>query len=57
MFCSCRDECDARKILISDINDLKYQQEDMSLSKKDELDDTDYGDPLTLKIALKSVLN
>ena len=27
----------------------------MSLNKKDELDDTDYGDPLMLKIALKSV--
>ena len=50
-----RDECDARKMLVADINDLRYQQEDMLMSKQsmDELDEGEKDDPITLKIALR----
>ncbi len=50
-----RDECDARKLLVSDINDLKYQQEDMLMSKQsmEELEEGEKDDPITLKIALR----
>ena len=49
-----RDECDARKLLISDINDLRYQQEDMMMSNKNMEDqEEDKEDPVMLKIALK----
>ncbi|XP_040265056.1 translin-associated factor X-interacting protein 1 [Bufo bufo] len=45
-----RDECDARKLLISDINELKYQQEDLRLSQ----DHKEQGeDPVTLAVALR----
>ncbi|KAK3586266.1 hypothetical protein CHS0354_006958 [Potamilus streckersoni] len=47
-----RDECDARKLLISDLNDMRYQQEDYLLSKQKQ-EEEDEGDPKTLKIALK----
>ena len=52
-----RDECDARKLLVSDINDLRYQQEDMLVSKQSmqELEE-EKDDPVTLRIALKLVL-
>ena len=46
-----RDECDARKLLVSDINDLKYQQEDYIMSQKKESEEEE--DPVMLKIALK----
>lgn len=49
-----RDERDARKLLQSDINDLRYQQEDYQMSQKKE--DEEDEDPVMLKIALKSVL-
>ncbi len=50
-----RDECDARKLLVSDSNDLKYQQEDMLMSKQsmEELEEGEKDDPITLKIALR----
>ena len=50
-----RDECDARKMLVSDINDLRYQQEDMLMSKQsmEELEEGEKDDPITLKIALR----
>ncbi|KAK6185214.1 hypothetical protein SNE40_007497 [Patella caerulea] len=49
-----RDECDARKLLISDINDLRYQQEDYMMSKQNmqEIEEAQ-EDPVTLKIALR----
>ncbi|XP_045191892.2 translin-associated factor X-interacting protein 1-like [Mercenaria mercenaria] len=46
-----RDERDARKLLQSDINDLRYQQEDYQMSQKK--DDEEEDDPVMLKIALK----
>lgn len=46
-----RDERDARKLLQSDINDLRYQQEDYQMSQKQENEEED--DPVMLKIALK----
>lgn len=49
-----RDERDARKLLQSDINDLRYQQEDYQMSQKQENEEED--DPVMLKIALKWVL-
>ena len=50
-----RDECDARKLLVTDINDLKYQQEDMLMSKQsmEDLEEEEKDDPVTLKIALR----
>lgn len=52
-----RDECDARKLLISDINDLRYQQEDNMMSKQNMQDmEEEKDDPVMLKIALKLVL-
>ena len=49
-----RDESDARKLLVSDINDLRYQQEDMMMSSKTkQVDQESEDDPITLKIALK----
>ncbi|XP_031561984.1 translin-associated factor X-interacting protein 1-like [Actinia tenebrosa] len=47
-----RNECDARKMLIADINELKYQQED---SKKSSMEDDREGkeDVTFLKLALK----
>ena len=49
-----RDECDARKLLVSDINDLRYQQEDMAMAKQGmkELEEEEI-DPVTMRIALK----
>ncbi|XP_052229726.1 translin-associated factor X-interacting protein 1-like isoform X2 [Dreissena polymorpha] len=46
-----RDEKDARKLLQSDINDLKYQQEDIKMAQKQEAEEEE--DPVMLKIALK----
>lgn len=48
-----RDECDMRKLLVSDINDLRYQQEDYLQSKNSaqQNQDTD-EDPVILKISL-----
>ncbi|XP_074645033.1 translin-associated factor X-interacting protein 1-like [Tubulanus polymorphus] len=49
-----RDECDARKLLVSDINDLRYQQEDIAMAKQGmkELEEEEI-DPVTMRIALK----
>ncbi|KAG8563278.1 hypothetical protein GDO81_015998 [Engystomops pustulosus] len=46
-----RNECDARKLLISDINELKHQQEDLRLSQ-DHIEEQG-EDPVTLAIALR----
>ncbi|WAR12866.1 TXIP1-like protein, partial [Mya arenaria] len=46
-----RDEKDARKLLQSDINDLRYQQEDYQMSQKQDTEVEE--DPVMLKIALK----
>lgn len=46
-----RDERDARKLLQSDINDLRYQQEDYQMSQKQSTEVEE--DPVMLKIALK----
>ena len=50
-----RDECDSKKLLIADINELRYQQEDMMASRHSmqQLDGQEKDDPVTLKIALK----
>ena len=48
-----RDECDARKLLLSDINDLRYQQEDYLASKQTTSEQEVEEDPIMLKIALK----
>ncbi|CAH1779147.1 unnamed protein product [Owenia fusiformis] len=48
-----RDECDARKLLVSDINDLRYQQEDFLMGKQQQSEEKDEDDPVMLKIALK----
>ena len=50
-----RDECDARKLLVTDINDLRYQQEDMLMSKQsmEDMEEEEKDDPITLKIALR----
>lgn len=50
-----RDECDARKLLIADINDLRYQQEDYMASKQSNTDQEVTEDPVMLKLALKYV--
>ena len=53
-----RDECDARKLLIADINDLRFQQEESKEAAKQMHEDgeTEHDDPHMLKIALKLVL-
>ncbi len=49
-----RDECDARKLLLTDLNDLKYQQEDMLAQQNaEDAEEEEKDDPLTLKIALR----
>ncbi|KAM4017688.1 translin-associated factor X-interacting protein 1 [Anomaloglossus baeobatrachus] len=49
-----RNESDARKLLISDINELKYQQEDLRLSQGHK----EQGeDPVTLAVALRAARN
>jgi DNA-binding XRE family transcriptional regulator len=50
-----RDESDARKLLISDMNDLRYQQEDNVARKTVQESEQEKDDPLTLKMALKLV--
>ncbi|XP_076449888.1 translin-associated factor X-interacting protein 1-like isoform X1 [Babylonia areolata] len=48
-----RDECDARKLLIADINELRYQHEDYMASKQNATEQTgDLEDPVMLRIAL-----
>ncbi|CAG5134361.1 unnamed protein product [Candidula unifasciata] len=48
-----RDECDARKLLVADINDLRYQQEDYLASRAEaEQNQETEEDPLVLKLAL-----
>ncbi len=48
-----RDECDARKLLVTDLNELRAQQEEAAAA--DSEDEAEQEDPLTLKIALRSV--
>lgn len=51
-----RDECDARKLLISDINELRYQQEEaMMLKQVQGTTDAAKDDPVMLRIALKKI--
>jgi len=48
-----RDECDARKLLVADINDLRYQQEDYLASKNNAQNSADTEeDPVIVKAAL-----
>lgn len=48
-----RDECDARKLLVADINDLRYQQEDYLASKNSAQQNQDTAeDPVIVKAAL-----
>ncbi|XP_063951237.1 translin-associated factor X-interacting protein 1-like isoform X1 [Lytechinus pictus] len=49
-----RDECDARKLLVSDINDLRYQQEDYQKAQgNQEVPAEAKEDPVKMKIALR----
>ncbi|XP_071495928.1 translin-associated factor X-interacting protein 1-like [Diadema antillarum] len=50
-----RDECDARKLLVSDINDLRYQQEDYQKAhgNQEATPAEAKEDPVKMKIALK----
>lgn len=48
-----REECDARKLLVSDINDLRYQQDDYMMSQQKAQSEDAQDDPQTLKIALR----
>ncbi|XP_075044911.1 translin-associated factor X-interacting protein 1 [Mixophyes fleayi] len=50
IFLMYRNVCDARKLLIYDINELKYQQEDFRLSQDHQ---EQREDPVTLAIALR----
>ncbi|XP_075693028.1 translin-associated factor X-interacting protein 1 [Rhinoderma darwinii] len=49
-----RNECDARKLLISDINELKHQQEGIRLSQDHKEQEED---PVTLSVALRMARN
>lgn len=50
-----RDECDMRKLLISDMNDLRHQYEDMKrIAGQGAIDDDE--DPVRLKIALQVLI-
>lgn len=63
-----RDEHDKKKLLISDLNELRFQQEEAKLAEKQRerkraaelrggdtnaIDDGENDDPVTLKLALK----
>ena len=59
-----RNECDKRKLLIADLNDIRYQQEEAKLAEMQRekkranegqanADDSSHDDPVTLKIALR----
>ncbi|CAL1533624.1 unnamed protein product [Lymnaea stagnalis] len=49
-----RDECDSRKLLVADINDLRYQNEDYQASRNAALMNQDTEeDPVIMKIALQ----
>lgn len=55
-----RNEYDKRKLLISDLNDLRFQQEEARLAelkreKRDDevTEDVSNDDPITLKIGLR----
>lgn len=53
-----RKELDARKLLINDANDLRYQQE-KRIDEKEGIDESGMKkeDPIMMKIALKYVLD
>ena len=54
MYLLYRDECDSRKLLISDINELRYQQEEAMMVKQVQgTTDVAKDDPVMLRIALK----
>ena len=49
-----RDEYDARKLLVSDINELRYQHEEMLAARSNaEALEGEKEDPVMLRIALK----
>jgi hypothetical protein len=58
-----RNEHDKRKLLISDLNDLRFQQEEARLAElkrekmhgdgDEQSEETTHDDPVTLKIALR----
>lgn len=48
-----RDEYDARKLLIADVNELRYQQEEMMAARNAEAAEGEKEDPVMLRIALK----
>jgi len=51
-----RDEFDARKLLIADVNELRYQNEELLAAKTStQTQDVSNEDPVMLRIALKSV--
>ena len=48
-----RDEFDARKLLIADINDLRQQNEELLATKNIRTQDVNKEDPAVLRIALR----
>ncbi|XP_019638236.1 PREDICTED: translin-associated factor X-interacting protein 1-like [Branchiostoma belcheri] len=48
-----RDECDARKLLVSDINDLRYQAEDLQKAASAGSVGDPQDDPVMMRVALK----
>jgi len=49
-----RDEFDARKLLIADVNELRFKNEELLAAKSNtETQDVDREDPVMLRIALK----
>jgi len=52
---SYRNECDMRKLLVSDLNDLRHQQEDLKRAAGQGMDEAD--DPVRLKLSLQVKMN
>ena len=52
IICRYRDECDMRKLMVSDMNDMRHQQEDLKRAAGQGVIDAD-DDPVRLKLALK----
>lgn len=50
LYTNYRHECDARKILISEFNDLKFRQQEPKTDEDGNADDRD--DPVVLKLKL-----
>lgn len=47
-----RDECDARKVLLSEFNDLKFRQQEQKAIEDDKGSSETREDPVVLKLKL-----